>query len=153
MSAWIVSKRHIDYLVTAMAQYGTLDSNAHRAGQKLWAENVASVKYRYPNETPAERPGPIYKHGVRPWTYTHTPYKKCIDPIELLKQIACYRYQSCEHAGWPDSWAYRATHDLEQRVLSLLPAELQTFVPSSWGEEIPEVYRTDAYDSAPWGID
>ena len=105
MSAWIVSKQHIDYLVTAMAQYGTLDSNAHYVGQKLWQENVNSVAHRYPDDTPAERPGPVCKHGVRPSTYKHTPYKKAIDPITLLKQIGCYEYQSCEHDGWQASWA------------------------------------------------
>ena len=155
MSAWIVSKKHIDYLVSAMAQYGTLDSNAHYVGQKLWKENVTSVAHRYPEDPPAKRPGPIYKRGVQPSTYKHTPYKKPIDPITLLKQIGCYQYQSCEHDGWKTSWSHRAMEDLETRVLSTLPEDLQRLIPERY--ELsglrPRVYHTTEYDAAPWGID
>lgn len=155
MSAWIVSKNHIDYLVTAMAQYGTLDTNAHYAGQKLWKENVKSVAYRYPNDAPAERPGPVLKHGVQPSTYKHTPYKEPIEPIAVLKQIACYEYQSCEHDGWKTSWAYLVMRDLEARVLSSLPEELQTLIHSGHfnADLHPMVYSTQEFDDAPWGID
>ena len=155
MSAWIVSKKHIDYLVSAMAQYGTLDSNAHYVGQKLWQENVTSVAHRYPDDTPAERPGPVYNRGVRPSTYKHVPYKKAIEPIALLKQIGCYQYQSCEHDGWKDSWSYRAMKDLETRVLSTLPEDLQAPVQARYDMTgtIPRAYQCDQYDAAPWGID
>ena len=146
MSAWIVSKRHIDFLVSALAQFGTLDMDAHRAGQRLWAENVASVAYRYQDDTP----------GVQPERYLHTPYPPAsMGLIQTLKAIRCYCYQSCEHPSWEASWSYRAMKDLQDRVERLAPAPLQVLVPSHYDSShlVRRVYQTAAYDAAPWGIE
>jgi hypothetical protein len=60
MSAWVVSKHHIDLLVSAAIDQGisiklenlsvpetATEENAQAIGAMLWAENIRSVVYRY----------------------------------------------------------------------------------------------------------
>jgi hypothetical protein len=59
MSAYIVSRKHIHYLVTAAAQYGLIRLREQdKTGQMLWDENIKSVQYRYHNEPVEDLPGP-----------------------------------------------------------------------------------------------
>ncbi len=147
MSAWIVAKEHIDLLVHAglhLPRHGKLRwyrtdnhwfeldrSNANEIGGKLWAENLASVAGRYPNDADGDRPGPMdFKdHDVLTYRFQEIPGR--IDPVVVLKSIACYEYQSCEHAGWQDSDAKRICEALTQACVNALPG----------------------YDAAPWGFD
>ena len=118
MSAWIVSKKHIDLLVAAA-------KNRHpdALGQMLWAENHKSVNYRYGEK----RPTP---------PYTFTPPTEPIDQILLLKQIHCYDYQSCEHDGWERSEAYKLCKKLEAACLAALPPGVEDspeYSQAPWG--------------------
>ncbi len=110
MSAYVVSKTHIDAMVTAgirlrrpdrplswwVASDGkrnTLDYlTAERVGAMLWAENVASFNHRYSEEEWEE----VYQFELLPGTP---------DPVAVLKAVQCYEYQSCEHGEWRDSEA------------------------------------------------
>ena len=145
MSCFIVSRAHIDALVTAaifgVAENRLLDGfhrpyfknrpleagHVHILGQWLWCENVASYRARYPND-PTE---------FAEYMYTFPTSKGSLNPpslrpaIEVIKLIHCYEYQSCEHDGWESSDARKFCTSLLSAVISSLPG----------------------YDAAPWGID
>lgn len=143
MSAWIVSSGHIDVLVHALAQYEVVSRDLgaeglRELGQTLWQENHTSVNYRYSENTEAP------KYQLRTTEAT-------LDPIVVLKAIACFNYQSCEHPGWPDSRAHDLMVALHTAVLDRHP-ELGERVNGRFGET--SRYTTlPAWDSAPWGIE
>jgi hypothetical protein len=140
MSAWVVSKTHIDLLITAGLQfpkYGNLrwnasedddqwvtaeldHMNADEIGGKLWSENLASVSYRYPNDGSGERPGPVDFEDEQVLTYSHSSIPGRIDPIVVLNALACYEYQSCEHPGWKRSESKRICDALRLDAISRL---------------------------------
>lgn len=111
MSAFVVSKQHIDALVTTAAAWRMHRCATDQAlGQLLWTENFASVNYRYTDQQPAE-------------TYTGpSAYSaKSLTPVQALKAIACYVYQSCEHPTWEQSEAYTFTEQFKSEAISRLP--------------------------------
>lgn len=149
MSAWIVDKLHIDYLVQAAMQRPHLHpmrfgdtqvtyATADEVGRELWAENAMSVSYRYRNSRPmnagtfSNLPGPCDFDHESLANYSLPSFPRVrFDPVVALKAIDCYQYQSCEHPGWEGSAAHRFTQELRQFMVTLLPG----------------------YDEAPWGID
>lgn len=111
MSAYIVSRAHIRYLVSAAQSYTLfqhhghlswvwdIDRNAgtykraeiHRGdsdranavGKMLWDENIRSVRYRYPNTE--NLPGPIgesYEY-VHDWTYDGEQYVRVLHLLRI----------------------------------------------------------------------
>lgn len=127
MSAWIVSKKHIDVLVAAALGMEGVEPNA--LGKMLWEENHKSINYRYSEKNAA----PAYEFEV-PTTVELTPGL-------IAKQIACYEYQSCEHLGWEDSKARKFCEDLKR---SLVPNRV---------EADDAIRKLPGYEEAPWGID
>lgn len=115
MSAFIVDREDIDVIVTALNAAGIVDGGlgADSAGRMLWAENLRSLMYRYPNDGDGERPGPIDFRDSDVDTYTWTPRADGLDPKRLAEVIGCYRYQSCEHPEWESSQAYAITARFE----------------------------------------
>lgn len=135
MSAFTVSKTHIDVLIQAGldADYGpmrwfpddtdwskapSLDHlNADEVGTMLWDENFASVNHRY-NETE--------KHAG--YSYQRLPGTP--DPLVVLKAIACYEYQSCEHPAWHASSAKAFCNALTKAMIAKLPGYREA---DGWG--------------------
>lgn len=121
MSAWIVTKNHIDTLVswafntrTPVARaLGYEDRDA--LGRLLWAENLRSVSGRYPGDVSGGRPGPVGFTDEQVTTYTFAPprpfkstvpYYVDFDPssaCHALKQAECYDYQSCESPDYRET--------------------------------------------------
>ena len=174
MSAFIVSKSHIDALVTAAAAvvpghhdsglswwsayapdfdgiYRTYGRDAYFAamneqrrelsysdakrasevGSMLWATNAASVLHRYPDTIDnGDYPGPVdfSAEDVFAYTFRRTA---TLSPVQILKAIACYEYQSCEHDGWQDSEARSFCDALRDKMIRQL----------------------EGYDSAAWELD
>jgi hypothetical protein len=128
MSAWIVSKKHIDLLVAAAGGVGMAVDNPHEVGQMLWHENHVSVNYRYGES----RLTPPYKFEAEP--------NKAIDPVAVIKQIHCLDYQSCEHEGWRTSAACQFLTDLTSKL------EAKLRLPAD------KIHALPAYNDAPWGI-
>lgn len=147
MSAFMLDKRHIDYLISAgLTLPGRGDTlrwlmpapvnpaayergnwagaaaadefrararylrreNAEHVGAMLTAENRRSVDHRYDEEE------------LEDW-YEFLAYDRRIDPVQVLKAIACYRYQSCEHPEWQDSEANAFCNALEHAAINALP--------------------------------
>jgi hypothetical protein len=153
VSAYIVDRKHIVYLVSAMLDHQiansyfswywkgapTRDERSKRLGagdyeraaeiaNQLWQENIKSVSYRYPGESSATLPGPVSENFVidasdfRVW---HPP----IDPVQLLKSINCYAYQTCEHPEWEESEAHAMMESLKQDAIRALPG----YEHATWG--------------------
>ncbi len=80
MSAFMVDREHIAYLVTAASRMG-LQANPE-VGQMLWNENRYSVEHRYPDclET-GGYPGPIGETFVYD---EHHASREPIDPVQVL---------------------------------------------------------------------
>jgi hypothetical protein len=151
MSSWVVDKTHIDLLITAGLRFpglvlpgGTLTwthqgrrgeltrDNADTIGGKLWAENYASVHHTYPGDADGpdgSLPGPKSFEGVHTLTYTFQAIPGVLDPVVVLKQIACYAYQSCDHDGWPASEAAAITDALRSAAIRVLPG----YHDAPWG--------------------
>ena len=129
MSAWIVSKKHIDYMVTAIIRAELWAGTPDDLGCMLWAECLESVAYLYPNDTgDGDRPGPVDFHDsdVDTYTWTETPE---LTPGGIAKTLACYEYQSCEHPSWESSEARAITSKLRD---SLGDVKYDESVPWGW---------------------
>lgn len=145
MSAFVVTRAHIDALVTA-AVFGVVEcrlidgfhspyfqgsplgvAKVHILGERLWRENVISVRHRYPGDRSLDVE----------YFYTFPTKDSSFNPpalrpvVEVLKLIECYMYQSSEHEGWMLSEARAFCLDLTWRLIQYLPG----------------------YEAAPWGLD
>lgn len=137
MSAYLVDPEHIHTLVRAgfpgrlgmitwlsgddsapTPANGLLDSGPHRmralrpesasaVGQLLLDANAASVNTRYrENET---------------YVYDYQRPAHVFEPIEILKAIDGFNYQSCEAPGWETSEAHRYCYQLRETMIRRLP--------------------------------
>lgn len=153
MSAYICDKNHILYLVSAAAcpqlkRYGGNFRWFHKAtshelpaddfaamadaANMLLRANIKSVSYRYPNESSATLPGP--NGGVDAITDRDFGWHwDVFQPVQVLKSIACYTYQSCEHPGWEDSEAHAFVHRLRLTAID----RLSGYEDAIWGAPKP----------------
>lgn len=169
VSAFVVSKEHLDYLIraglelerrnshagsplrwmarelteedergayargepwgpTAVRLYNELrreltPETASQVGQMLWAENVRSVNHRY-SEDDWEQVYEYERRGLVP------------EPVQVLKALACFEYQSCEHPEWRRSEAHAFVQALEARVIRCLPGYDEAAWEISWSEAV-----------------
>lgn len=140
MSAYIVDRHHIDFLVRSAVKVEWLDrspfrfwhdgdmievgrQNATDFGRMLWAENVKSVAYRYPRDTVSELPGPrpFDANTVRNYMWRENDRLMGWSCIAALKAIDGYEYQSCEHPEWEGSLAQGFCQALRKRLIGHLP--------------------------------
>jgi len=90
--------------------------SAEAVGAMLAAQNRRSVNFRYDEEEIQ----PVYQHGP----------SRSYSPVELLKIIKCYEYQSCETPDWETTEAQNFCAALKDQLIHLLPG----------------------WDDAPWAI-
>lgn len=151
MSAFIVSKAHIDALVTAGydqrregMSFRRLDgsngripldaTNVDTLGQMLTDAIVASVSYRYPDDMPDELPGPTDHWWLEAYelpTNLIAPIRMGGPPpttIEVLKLISCYEYQACERPDWEES----AARDYCDYLRRVLVTRLPGYAEAAW---------------------
>lgn len=130
MSAWIVSKGHVDALVQQMIVDGliTLDQ-ADATGKMLWDENHYGVNVRYRGHEPT----PDYKfEGV----------EARLDDIVILAQIHCLNYQCAEWQGYENQPGMQLIKRLRTRICDRHGVE-----PG----DVDSDYHL--WRDAPWGID
>lgn len=147
MSAFVVSKSHIDAMLRVgrgrspnyLSWYHnesfhelTID-NADEVGQMLLDENVRSVSCRYPDDGITELPGPTGAGWVIPYVFYMMGRRPT--PVQALKLIKCYEYQSCEHPEWKGSEARSFCEALRSVLISELPGYEEA--PWEWEEERP----------------
>lgn len=94
-----------------------------RAGSMLWAENLRSIEYRYPDTIDNQcYPGPgDFMGWPDVFAYTCKGLRRTFDPVAILKAITCYEYQSCEHPGWKTSEARFFCDALKDKMIRNLP--------------------------------
>jgi hypothetical protein len=141
MSAYIVSHATIDALVslafdgpetdrpvspdTVWVPSGYPGVDRDGVGAVLIAENVRSVRYRYP-DSGDDLPGPLAHYWAEPYHYRH-PVRRP-SPVEGLALLDGYEYQACECPDWRDTAAAELVDRLRSALIATLPG----------------------YDAAPW---
>jgi hypothetical protein len=129
MSAFILDKDHIDYLVTAAIDLGrgglywkgrmVTTDYANDFGAMLIAENINSIRYRYPDWDDLPDPS---AYAYERFFIPGYSYKESVEHIaQVLKAISCYEYQTCEHPEWPESEAKRVCDRLRSAYIYRLP--------------------------------
>lgn len=143
MSAFVVNQGHIHAMLRAGLAYDGLYilswftvppqtmqqaqeyrrelrfETADRVGAMLIAENVRSVCYRYEQAPTDDLPGPIDRYWLL--EYRYDPRGRIPTPVEALKLVACYEYQSCEHPEWAGTEGYAFCADLREKLINVLP--------------------------------
>jgi hypothetical protein len=137
MSAFVVDKNHIDYLVFAAEIWRVLPRDGSKLmsprelGQMLWDENVRSVEHLYPSTEIQELPGHC---GDAPYLYdVGSSVWITLNPVEVLKACSCYEYQSCEHEGWVTSGARSFIENLQSMAIR----KLEGYEDAPWGAPEP----------------
>lgn len=161
MSAYVVSKAHILYLVAAavsrrladhsngdlrywlpplpgsqeprifQVHHGDAEGMA-RIANVLWLENCKSVGARYPDEDPLSLPG-APSSGISPADVVqHGPPGVDFDPVQVLKACDCYAYQACEHQEWQTSEAFAIITALRSKAWHALPG----YDAAEWGPPV-----------------
>ena len=129
MSAYIVDKAHVDALVRAgvdhRSQYfvdgeparwvSVTREERDRIGQMLTDANVASVSYRYPDDSLTDLPGPLSAWWIVPYRYS--PRGPILSPVQGLKAIDGFDYQACETPDWRSSEAYAFLQGLRDTLI------------------------------------
>lgn len=115
MSAYIVSYKHIDAILTGYAATrwtsAKTEEDLTKLGQLLLAENVRSVAHRY-----AELP-----ETNRTTEYVFKEQSKTLKPVALIKLCECLEYQSCETEDYYQTDAYAKLKSIIDSFISLLP--------------------------------
>lgn len=145
MSAFVLDKAHIDFLVTAGLRLDSMraltleirvegtptaclelsESTATAFGKLLWTENHRSVSARYPDATGADARD---MRGPESYRFEWASLTRN-DAVRVLKAIDCYEYQSCEHDGWETSLAKEFCDALRSRAIRNLPG----YEEAEWG--------------------
>lgn len=156
MSAFVVSKEHIDAMVS-LALEGPSGlapgpgywpqpfsyyhdgerrpvrlENADELGQMLWGTNALSVRTRYPDcYDGGEYPGPIgFSVEDDVYEYHYTRPRPRPTAVEGLKLVSCYEYQTCEFATWEEHAAYAFCDALRRSLVNALPG--YSVAPWEW---------------------
>ena len=108
MSAWLVTKDHIDCLVQSLFVAGLIEPDqTNQIGAELWLENHRSLNDRYGDPVPEKL------------EYAFTGIEAPLDPAVVLKQVDCYNYQSCEgEARWLNSEALELMELLYEKLIA-----------------------------------
>ena len=127
MSAFIVTKNHIDAIVTTLSaqecnsikeilkNYG---NNLDLIGLILWNENYKSVNYRYNENEKTPK-------------YSHRP--KSLKLMESVKAIDCLNYQSCERPDYESSEANKILSTLKDVLLNQMKNSNPEYEAAAWG--------------------
>lgn len=128
MSAYIVEKNHIQYIMAAVQSptirfdftykdesgnwvkvaKGDFDATA-KLGNILWQANAAGVNARYKERSTVEE---LTSRDV---------YLCAIDPMQLLRSLDCLEYQSCDSPTWESSVAHGIIRRLIKCAYQSLP--------------------------------
>lgn len=139
MSAYMVDREHVQYLVSAMesrringgSQFSYFFNGERRevsgqdgltrVGQALWDANLKSINALYPDtvDHPENIPGLVGETYI--FAFRRQSLGQVLEPVQVLKAINGLRYQSCEFDGWESSEAYAILSALEGRAVRALP--------------------------------
>lgn len=145
MSAWTVSKAHIDAMVNSAAQLGVISTadEALTAGRMLWRENYRSVNYRYSED---ESPPP----------YSVATTEASFDPAAIVHVLECYGYQTCESPDWNATEAYAWCEKVRvaaEATMSTSDLMVTNLTRHRFGSDAPAYQTHAAYEATPWGVE
>ena len=96
----------------------------NEVGRMLLTQNVRSVAFRYDETMDSDDlPGPVgfQLNAVRFDPMDVVRRARRLSPVETLKAINSYEYQSCENPEWPASEAHVFCNVLRDHAISKLP--------------------------------
>ena len=118
MSAWLVTKDHIDCLVQSLFVAGLIEPDqTNQIGAELWLENHRSLNDRYGDPVPEKL------------EYAFTGIEAPLDPAIVLKLLDCYNYQ-CGNK-WGSSLAIELMELLHEKLIAQDGVDRQ--VDGLWG--------------------
>lgn len=125
MSAFIVSEDHIDALI----EFGKahlvqlwfrpngeemgieydfrVTPDRNELGSALINENLKSFNYRYRDDVPVTH-------------YVSKTTSRLYDPVQILKALSCWEYQSCEHPDFRSSLGFAVMEALRKEAINHL---------------------------------
>lgn len=153
MSAFIISKETIDYIVTATLLLGRRSTlrcdlglkieDAQTFGALLLRENIRSVTALYGQSYV----GP--SADLTPASYVYA-VPQTFDWTIALKQVRCYIHQACEHDGWESSQAKAACDRITACLLLFVSDKATAYRDAPWGlDDVPSVDSLPAEDEEP----
>jgi hypothetical protein len=142
MSAYIVEKNHILYLVgaaisPAIAVFGKFgghvltvgdDESSAELGNLLWRENIKSISARYPHRSSGSLPGSSEKNFVIERADFPTRFK-VFEPVQVIKAADAFEYHSSIHKEWKTSAAKEFISALRREARRALPG----YEAAEWG--------------------
>lgn len=138
MSAYLVDKKHVAYLVNCAISFRIADSrgkfnfyhkgkwievnydNKEEIATMLLRENVKSINYRY-NER--KRTPKVTRKDFN--GFLTLPF----DALQLIRSCKCYNYQACEHDGYEKSQAKSFIKALIDSAINEIPG----YGEKAWG--------------------
>lgn len=109
---WIIGGKlrgvHDDATTYSGEEYSPTD-----LGRMVWRENLASVQYRYADESD------VWMESVELYEYRAPGCRVTVG--DGMKALDCYEYQSCEHPEWEASEAHAFCRSLRLRLCSMVP--------------------------------
>jgi hypothetical protein len=96
--------------------------DADATGRLLLAENIRSVRYRYPDDAPDELPGPVPTPQADAYTFNPRGLPAELDPAWVIRAADCLRYQSCETPDWPETAACTILEAIREAAIGALVA-------------------------------
>lgn len=140
MSAYVVGKPHLDYILT----YGLVRTGKHPltwlapsegAGTqpRMSREDLLKRKRQLTPDTMDAVGHMLLEQNIRSVNirygcrdqaeamYAFEPTNRPLDPVQLLKALQCYEYQACEDPRWEESEAKVFCDALRRRAIGDLP--------------------------------
>lgn len=141
MSAFIVSKAHIDVLVNAAAQLGVITTRgeALSTGMMLLRENYRAVNHRY-------------GESAAPPRYRATTTEAEFDPAAICKVIACYVYQIAEPPDWRETQAYAWCEKLRAAAEAMMSPD-DLILVRDLDRMVPAYRKSSVYERTPWDVE
>lgn len=136
MSAFMVEKHHVGYLVAAAfarnhgsctADYIKPELTMRGMAELLSLENARSICYRYPQDSMDDT--------MHTWAdgEVESMLWMVIKPEQVIQSVRCYQYQAREHPGWETSRA----KDITDRILMDAVRNLPAVEAAEWGAPEP----------------
>lgn len=119
MSAFIVSHKHINVLVSFAGAHNTsaystsrkaripIAGNEQAIAELLLAENTRSVNHRYTSNDQAEE--------------IHFRFENTLNSVAILRACACLEYQSCEADDYESTDAFAVLKAIRAAAIESLP--------------------------------
>ena len=157
MSAFVVDKAHIDYMVSAglllvhpgdtltwlWSEEGPPNTDELYERGEPWGRGYYEWVRRSQRRLDVSTAGRVgamllaenrrsvnFRYDEDDWEepYTFEPVAS-VDPVVVLKALSCYEYQACEHPEWEASEAHAFCEALRQRAIASLPG----YAEAPWG--------------------